>query len=443
MNRIVKQRVGTALFPTVTATPVSTIIPSVAYSELYLDLILDKTTASITYNRYRIDIAGTTVPNVTFTNLNPSTLTLNGNIIDRVIDNGSGKIQLEYKRVKKNQYLRLSTTAMGSTTSVVNSLRAGSLAAFTWDIIKPLLDAKTDNRLLLNDTGAWGTNPVYPNNSNFSTGTWNPNCWASQFDFSGFAIHSNWWNGPWTGGTLITRRHVLICNHFPPSIGSAYTFMAKDGTKYTRTVLAINDGPTAGANTQITSNQAWSQIGDICVAVLSSDLPASIVSYAIVPEWRLNQPTSASYAQQWIGFKTDVHRRIFICGRADTNATGFSRYTGSYAGTANTFTGKSFTNAITNTYTALEWGSTAALPPFMSSYSSFYDPQTGTEANSGSPRFIPLSNSTLGLIGTVTFASGQGYYPDEQIVNICIASADAKAGISTGYTVTLATNPVA
>ena len=82
------------------------------------------------------------------------------------------------------------------------------------------------------------------------------------------------------------------------------------------------------------------------------------------------------------------------------------------------------------------------MPPFLSPYSSFYDPQTAVEANSGSPRFIPLSPTTLGLAGTVTFSNGAGYYPEVQIINILIASADSRAGISTGYTATVATNPV-
>ena len=441
MIKTINQRVGDALFPPVTATPISTVIPAITFSELYLDLLLDRTTAAGAYTRYSIDVEGMPAPHVTFTNLNPSTLTLNGNIVDRVIPNGSGKIQLEYKRVKQNQYLRLRTTNTGSTSSVVNSLRAGSLAAFTWGIIKPLLDAKTDNRLLLNDTGTW--NPTTKTgNSIFSTGTWNPNCWAAQFDFSGFAIHSNYWNGTWTGGTLITRRHILLTNHFCPNIGSTYIFMAKDGTKYTRTVLAFNEGVVPNNSGQV-GNRLWTQIGDIAIAVLNADLPASIVSYALVPEWRLNQPTSTTYAQQWIGFKTDVHRRVHICGRTDTSASLASKYTGAYAGVTNTYTGKSLTSAISNTTTSLEWGSVAALPPFLSSYSSFYDPQNAAEANSGSPRFIPLSSDTLGVAGLVTYSNGAGWYPEAQIINICIASADARAGISTGYTVTLAANPVA
>jgi hypothetical protein len=82
------------------------------------------------------------------------------------------------------------------------------------------------------------------------------------------------------------------------------------------------------------------------------------------------------------------------------------------------------------------------MPSFLNpSYASFYSGGP-TVGDSCSPRFLPLSSNTMCLVGLVTFTSGSGYVPEEQVVNTLIESADSRAGISTGYKCRIAPSPV-
>ncbi len=103
----------------------------------------------------------------------------------------------------------------------------------------------------------------------------NVNLWCADLDLTCFS--------PWNstehnlqGGTLITRRHVLLAHHFsnpstgtPPMIPGITTieFVAKDNTLYTRKITKL----TRVENT------------DLLIGTLDSDLPAKINPVQILP----------------------------------------------------------------------------------------------------------------------------------------------------------------
>ncbi len=103
----------------------------------------------------------------------------------------------------------------------------------------------------------------------------NPNLWCKDLDLTCFS--------PWNstehnlqGGTLITRRHVLLANHFsnpvtgtPPMTPGVTTiqFVARDNTVYTRTISKL---------TQVKNT-------DLLIGTLDRDLPAAITPAQLFP----------------------------------------------------------------------------------------------------------------------------------------------------------------
>lgn len=97
------------------------------------------------------------------------------------------------------------------------------------------------------------------------------NCWAADIDLSGVSV----WNSAnldATGGnrgygTLISRRHLVFAQHFHPGPGTMLAFLDRAGTLVWRRL-----GETA-------------QVGktDICLGVLTEDVPATVASYPILP----------------------------------------------------------------------------------------------------------------------------------------------------------------
>lgn len=439
----IKYRDAADMFPSVTQSFTFVSVP-ITTVNTYYDLTATATYSSGTYRNYTINV-GAVKSNAVFTitNLTPSVCSItNWPSVTRLTD-GAAQIKLTYRNTSSIKILNLKSTVSNSpTVTNVTGFIPGSLGAYTWDIIKPLLDAKTDQNLLTGGTFD-GTN------WNFGNATYNTACWASQFDFSGVVHKNSMWNTPHFAGTLITRRHILQCGHYVPTIGTTLTFIARDGTKVTRTVSAYSEGTTGGPS-NITSNSVWAAgLTDVCVAVLSSDLPASITSYPIIGRWRFkpsttrvsSNKTTNYYIQNWIGFRLDQKRVVQLCGRTDTSESTLVTYTAYYSGAANTYTGKSLVDVITSAPN-FEWGSVGNMPSFLNpAYASFYN-GTPIVGDSCSPRFLPLSSNTMCLVGLVTFSGGNGYVPEEQVVNTLIESADAKAGISTGYKCTIAASPV-
>ena len=81
------------------------------------------------------------------------------------------------------------------------------------------------------------------------------------------------------------------------------------------------------------------------------------------------------------------------------------------------------------------------LPEFLDDYGDFLRaPQPGI---SGSPSFFPLSETELALVAPISTEGGAGMRYHEDILNATVANADSVAGVSTGYTVTVAPDPTA
>jgi hypothetical protein len=119
--------------------------------------------------------------------------------------------------------------------------------------------------------------PIYSvQDHNSGTYVRNPNCWASDLDLTGISSY-NTWDGVRGAGTLITRRHGVVCAHFAIYGTPFMRFIKADGTVVTRQVLKSVYHPLY--NPPVTRTR----YPDLSVFVLDEDLPEDIKHYKLLP----------------------------------------------------------------------------------------------------------------------------------------------------------------
>lgn len=118
------------------------------------------------------------------------------------------------------------------------------------------------------DMFVYSSQDPYTNNGTFVR---NPNCWLSGVtNISCFSpaqmSGANWWQ---RGGTLISPRHVLFAKHFTTSVlpgGTPLRFVDDNNNTITRNIV-----------------QYASDLTDISIAVLDSDVPSNIKFAKVLP----------------------------------------------------------------------------------------------------------------------------------------------------------------
>jgi hypothetical protein len=303
----------------------------------------------------------------------------------------------------------------------------GSAAAFTWDIIKPLLDASANDNLFTNSPS------TVPN------GHYNPSCWAAGFDFTA-VMAGLLFNGQWTtarGGVAITRRHVLGVYHYQHNVGDILRFAIGDGQFIQRTVIGkaqdyFNGQSVPPTNPYVAKSRA---IIDAMVYVLDSDLPESVTIPKIGGDWLVKEASgSPNPAARWRwhgGAMIQINqfrqaKLVLNCAPNGSSSTSIG--------------GESLHGVSIPTY---DWA-IPSLPLPAQSPLAAYTPRTyiGIPGDSGQPWFVPISETELALVCLFTYPTA-GQIAREDILNTLIASADSNAGISTGLTVTVAPDPTA
>lgn len=114
--------------------------------------------------------------------------------------------------------------------------------------------------------------------------TRNPTCWAAPYAQALTAISP--WNsagGNQYAGVLISPRHVLFATHYHPGVGTTIRFVAADNTVVTRTITAKESVGSIYFDSP--------QYSDFTIALLDSDVPASISFARVLPaNWRTYLP---------------------------------------------------------------------------------------------------------------------------------------------------------
>lgn len=155
--------------------------------------------------------------------------------------------------------IKVSTSSISSNTvDVFQSWISGSLAHHCTNQINNLISNKTQLNVF-NQT-SWFSIPDFVRNNQ---------CWANGIDMS---CASPWNNeaGALYAGTLISKRHVMFCEHasFYPKNGRTITFVSPNSEPIVRTI--INSQNVLGA--------------DIRLALLDSDVPNNISFSKVLPK---------------------------------------------------------------------------------------------------------------------------------------------------------------
>lgn len=97
--------------------------------------------------------------------------------------------------------------------------------------------------------------------------TRNVNCWARPLDLTGTCV-GIWGLGGVGGGTLITKKHVLLSNHVPyPSLPATIYFVDNNNNTYTHTII----------KTKRVGNT------DILIGELDREVGSSLKVYSVLP----------------------------------------------------------------------------------------------------------------------------------------------------------------
>ena len=257
----------------------------------------------------------------------------------------------------------------------------------------------------------------------------NPLCWGAAYDLSGVAV-SYLWNGFWGGGAAITKRHYICSHHYvvQNKVGNTLRFVGSDGSIHTRTILAQTTGSDNSANTFA------NPYSDLCLFLLNSDLPTSVKVYPVAGDWIAPYSLTSvdgnqgKYTIDWsTPYITTNQGRdcLFTCA-----SQLYQNYTVQHPlGTSGV--GEAVYAVLPTSVALFNTTRYDAYPTYQAR------PIVG---DSGSPVFYPLPNNGLALVTVMTTpSSGTRIYPAK--ANSMIKDVDARAGVSTGLTVTVAPDP--
>lgn len=218
--------------------------------------------------------------------------------------------------------------------------------------------------------------------------TRNPNFWGADIDLTGYSVNSN------AGGvrTLITPRHMLGVTHWKKGVGTPAWFLGNDGVLHKRSVVARVD------YSELTSEQNnFAQ--DQSVYVLDADLPSAVSPFQVFPY----DDTAFDYGESFV-------TTAWMKG-ASTLAMSLNqdRY-----------------GLIKN------WIIYGTLIPSEHSYLD----RAIRLFDSGKPTVIILDGVAVLHLIFSSQAGGAPTFRSVDALNAMIELADAKVGISTGYTCT-------
>lgn len=366
--------------------------------------VLENTSAE-TWNEY--EIKSPLGSSYTLENLS-TCQSLTAGVVAPVGDGGFGRIRVTDGVVSK--ILKCDTTKRGGQAfREFVEYSEGSISRYLYDQVGALFDATPD--------------VDYYSTYNHSTSTYtrNASCWAASIDLSCVAVASNSGSG-WTrqrGGVLITSRHLLIARHFPYGVGTQVRFCNAAGTVETRTVIGVAS----------TSGEA-----DLWVCTLSSAVTVASPC-AIAGTWIAQGRTVANNFASWYSgggvIHTDQNAKIYAAtlGNCVALAKSYSRNV--------TIGGTTFADCEGEAFA--DHAESGAIPAEFAGLR--HQPVTG---DSGQPVFVIIEGEPVLLwTWTSSYSGTPVYLHNGAVLNALIAAADTNASISTGLTITVATDPTA
>ncbi len=368
------------------------------------------------YKNYQISYP---MDSATLSNLTPQICEIQDNIATR-LDDGAATIILNFGTFKKSIVLNFPPANGSYSVSTLSDFVSGTNGKFSLDIILSKVD--TDKSLRYYNGATYAECVA---NGGIQRNT---DCWGADWDFSGVAV-SYLYGGFFGGGACITPRHYICAYHYEPrnKVGDILRFCTPDNQVITRTIIAQTTGSELKPQTL--------NVGDLCVFLLDSPLPSSIKKYSIVGDWAYpSTVTSSGNGVQNVS--SEISNAFITTNQA--REIKFATISQNYN--------------LTFPYptTPITIGTNISYTPHISAGGRF---QTGLfedftnfqssaiTGDSGSPVFLPLANNDLALYSVMTFPNS-GTLTHESLLNAMIDEVDARAGVNTNYSVTVAPNPV-
>ena len=336
-------------------------------------------------------------------------------VVVKVGNGGESRVRITSEGISKFHTINNRSTA--STVKVLSGYKSGSMAKLLFDGIMDLLIEGKVAQVFSNYSQAFGATP-----QNLSRDS---SCWLNAYDLSFCPIATDLYTpgtfGHWARGAVITSRHVIGAGHWNGGrgmqIGRKFRFRGNDGTAHERTVIGSSRG-----------------LGDIQILTLDSALPASVSTIPVVGEWIArnkikNSANSGNFYSGGLYAYIDQNYTIRYLAGTTTLFPGVRPVeTGDIYGVP-------FTDVhIHHDYSSLSTGD------FFQGKTEFR--KTPINGDSGSPVFV-ITPSGLALVGTWQSPTSHPaiFHDDGAILDVLIDAADADAEVSTGLTVTVATDP--
>lgn len=370
-------------------------------------------------------------PSVSAINLTPDTLDISELPLVVRVAGTTGEILVTTESGVSKRLLIDFEFQNSGTSKIPRGFVSGSPSEHCWDVV--------EQKLVSTDTGLFSS----VNHSQMSY-MLNSACWANGWDFSGVSVWNSVSEGFGQPVVVITRRHAWGPWHTRLNIGDTVRFRAPDGSIEQKTIVGRTPGNNLSNVVQFHENKS---IVDLCVYTFDSDIDSSIRVYEIGGEW-VTQIQSVpendigrneeDHFQSWSDsvayisgglIRLNRNREVSICPTAGTSE--YSVFTAM----ERSFAGQVFPI----------WAWFYYMFPFLPAHLTpefddwFIQIESG---DSGSPVFAPTSESDLVLVTVLTATTG-GMMPNEDVLNKLILISDSVAGISTGYTVTVAPDPTA
>lgn len=348
-------------------------------------------------------------------NLNPEIASLDPitNNLTRIQD-GAGTVEFIQGSVKTSATYTIATTPGGESRDFVE-YTAGTVARYLEDQMVTLINSDLSKR----DLNYFSTIDHVT-----ATYTKNPNCWARDVDMSALSIGtSHGSDSDYTTqrpGTLITPRHVVVANHYPP-FDQTYRgrqdylrFVTPSGDL--RTVQVIGSSPATG---------------DQKVLTLSNDV-TGITPMKVGGDW-LTQIVDTQYYAGGLVISLNKQRNMWLSLFGNPTEILLNSTLITYPGVD--ITGQKILNIYND-------GIGESRHPTISANSDLTGLPVG--GDSGSPSIVLVNGEPVVLTCWTTAYTGPCTWMGSganELLNQMIIDSDADAGVSTGYTVTAATDP--
>jgi hypothetical protein len=383
----------------------------------FYDSIIREWSGSTVHNDWQCSaFDGATIHNDT-----PEIATLdNAGRLTRV-SNGIGTVRFQKGPARTERQYNCTQIENGTGLGFVG-FSEGTVSRYLEDQVKAVIAADPTKRQV-----------NYFSSINLPAGTYvrNTDCWARNLDLSSLSVGtSHGFDNNYTlqrPGTLITPRHVLVANHYPP-----YSIRYQNRSDFLRFLTP------EGVLRTVRVSGASGRSGDMLVLTLSADVvgcnPAKVGANWLYQ----NGPTFDETYYSGLAINVDKLRQVGIvprgritgfCSGSPAPGSGFSQYNGVPITNALYVNGNYFYSNITDYDYVME----------------NIDLAIGIgSGSSGSPQYLLVNGQMVVTHCWLTGSSGPCSWAGDGsnlVINKMILEADADAGISTGYTATQIVQP--